>query len=241
MVTVIELQYFKAVVGQQLQDANVKWEDERDTQGKVQHADDLWTISDASMTVRLQTIEQNISQLEASDGNQKSEIDNLKMTSDSMGDTITGINEQLRLIHGAFGNTEIERELHTQRDRWGAADLKYRGDTIEINERLKNAASSQGGDHSGVGKSTFIHPKHITIEAYSGAGAAKADCDTWRGGIADFVNRVFPQVKPILIKIRKSDEGIDEEVFDKVTESSTSTRISCPGIPNTWTLNSKST
>ena len=109
MVTVIGLQYFKTFVGQQLQDANVKWEEtQRDTQGKVQHADDLWTRSDASITFRLQTIEQNISQLEASDGNQKSDIDTLKMTIDSTGDTITGINEQLRLIHGAFGNTEAE-------------------------------------------------------------------------------------------------------------------------------------
>ena len=78
-----------------MQDANVKWEEtQRDIQGKTQHADDLWTKSDASMTVRLLTIEQNISQLAASDGNQNSEIDNLKMTIDSMGETIRGINEQ---------------------------------------------------------------------------------------------------------------------------------------------------
>ena len=65
----------------------------------------------------------------------------------------------------------------------------------------------------------MIDPKHITIEAYSGVGAAKADCDTWRGDIEDFVNRFCPHVKPILIKMRKCDEDIDEEVFDKVTES----------------------
>ena len=112
MVTVIEFQYFKTFVGHQLKDAkNVKWEEtQRDIQGKIQHADNLWTKSDASMTVRLQTIELSIWQLEASDGNHHSGIDNLKMTLDSMEDTATGINEQLRLIHVEFNAkpTEVE-------------------------------------------------------------------------------------------------------------------------------------
>ena len=112
MVTVIEFQYFKTFVGQQLKDANVKWEEtQRDIQGKIQHADKLWTKSDASMTVRLQTIELSIWQLEASDGNQNSGIDNLKMTIDSMEDTVRGINEQLWLIHGEIKAklTKVER------------------------------------------------------------------------------------------------------------------------------------
>ena len=112
MVTAIEFQHLKNFVGQQLQDANVKWvETQGDIQGTVQHADGFWTKSDASMTVRLQTIEQNISHLEASDGNQNSGIDNLKMTIDSMEDTVRGINEQLWLIHGELNAklTEVER------------------------------------------------------------------------------------------------------------------------------------
>ena len=69
MVTVIGFQSSKTFVEQQLQDADVKWEGtQRDIQGTIQHADDIWSKSDASMTVRLQTIEQNISKLEASDG-----------------------------------------------------------------------------------------------------------------------------------------------------------------------------
>ena len=112
MVTVIEFQYFKTFVGQQLKNAKVKWEEtQRDIQGKTQHADNLWTKSDASMTVRLQTIELSIWQLEASDGNQHSGIDNLKMTIDSMEDTVRWINEQLRLMRGEFNSklTEVER------------------------------------------------------------------------------------------------------------------------------------
>lgn len=64
---------------------------------------------------------------------------------------------------------------------------------IEINERLKNVASCEGGDHSSRGKSTLIDPKHITMEAYSRVGAAKAEFDTWGEDIEDFVNRMFPK------------------------------------------------
>ena len=107
--------------------------------------------------------------------NKNSEIDNLKMTIDSMGDTIRGINEQLQLIHGEICAklTKVEQIFHIQRDKWGAADLKCRGDTIEINERLKNAASSRGGDHSSREETTLISPKHITIEAHSEIGALR--------------------------------------------------------------------
>ena len=100
MVNDIEIQSFKTFAEQQLQDANVKREEtQRDIQGNIQHADDVWTQSDSSMTVRLQTVEQEISQLEASSANQNSEIDSLKMTIDSTGHTIRGINKQLLVIH----------------------------------------------------------------------------------------------------------------------------------------------
>ena len=183
-----------------------------DLKKKFDRAEKLWAETDVTVTQRFQAHELRITAVEITAAQSASDIGDAKFTIEEI--ESANYNAQFQTLHGTLMQeiTQIKNELTAQRNRWNEADEQYKRDMEDINHRL-GAGGGDGGPPRGGKDATLIDPKYIQVGTYDGEGKSRGDYENWREELEDFINKIFPHAKKILVEIRKMRDDVTMEVF----------------------------